>query len=208
MSAEIDVLIFSKDRPAQLALLLESMERFASFLVPSVIWKASNTDQHEAYNRLLNNPRLGITWPEGDFERDVREWIDMGEDTFGFLVDDDVFWRQALVPLALPSTYRLGDYDYPWALDGCIYRKDQILPRLAHHFKNPTQLEAGMAEWTTGLSLFQTTWPCLVGIPRVFPATRGCRRAPLRRSRPGRFPPRGWSPRGCSDPRRGTPSTG
>lgn len=154
----IDVLVFSKNRAAQLDLLLTSIERYAPFLYGLIYieWTATTAAFADPYRAI--SARLPLRFGhEQDFEPNVRAWLDHAGPLVSFLVDDDVFYQQAQwahVPatLRLPAgRYRWADHDpysdkgYPLSLDGNIYRKETILPLLEGlHFDNPTQLEAGL----------------------------------------------------------------
>lgn len=159
MAADVDVLIFSKDRACQLDLLLRSVEKFAPDLNRSitVLYRASLMSFDLGYDRLRDwEPRVTFR-REGGFEEDVRAWLaHPGRQTISFLVDDDVFYAPVPPVEALPFAFRLSrtvrwresadpEESYPLCLGGTIYDKATILPLLDFHFSNPTQLEAGMA---------------------------------------------------------------
>jgi hypothetical protein len=149
-----DAFIFSKNRPAQLDLLARSIGRFAP-------------------DTFRDTYLISATLT---FEESLRGWLygSRLSDTICFLVDDDVFIREPGPIHAVPCSFRLGDYDYPLSLDGCVYKTDEIRT-LLHEFSfdNPTQLEAGMDarrdEWPhrsgPEMSAFRHVSPCLVGVP-------------------------------------------
>lgn len=171
--ASIDCLIFSKDRPAQLDLLLRSIDRHAArrYRKVQVLWAASSGEYALGYNRLAS--RFGAPYwliQETDFELDVRRWLhhSLRSGVISFLVDDDVFYRDATDPLELPWSYRGGDYDYPFSLDGNVYAKADIVKLLdGLHFRNPTELEAFGHTHRKRLPFTEVAHgePCLVGIP-------------------------------------------
>lgn len=149
----VDCLIFSKDRAAQLDLLLRSIDRYASKLYSSltVLWEASAPEYERGYRKLIaDKQRVEASfWREYDFEKQVRWWLNhwtptTGEPLISFLVDDDVFYRDCTyVPGAASVSFRGGDYTYPFSLDGVIYRAHWIRDLLAGlTFRNPTELEA------------------------------------------------------------------
>jgi hypothetical protein len=148
-----DALIFSKGRPAQLELLERSIRTYAP--------------------NIFRNVQVCVSG-EHYFEGTVRTWLydPRRSAAVCFLVDDDVFIAEAQHLVACPASYRLGDYDYPFSLDGCVYRTAEIRD-LVHTFSftNPTQLEAGMDarreafRGTRAPCHFTEIYPCLVGIP-------------------------------------------
>lgn len=174
----INCLIFSRDRACQLDALLQTIDRYAPMLKPTVLFRASNRDFAEAYD---------LIWRPGMFRDDLRTlepfawWVRTLVKGFGdtvcFLVDDDLFYADACEPGALPWSWRAADYDYPFSLDGCVYERDRILPLLNFDFHDPTQLEAGVA-WRLANNPAES-WllahgePCLVGVPhnRVSPSS-------------------------------------
>lgn len=169
---EIDCLIFSRDRACQLDLLLRSIdfyagERFASI---TVLYRASTLEYLAGYERLLRD-RLDVIFPlETDFERQVFAWLTNphGADRICFLCDDDLFYRPASEPRAVPWSWRGGDYDYPFSLDGNVYRRLDIIRLLEGlRFRNPTELEYVGHEHRDRLPFDTVTAapPCLVGVP-------------------------------------------
>lgn len=167
-----DWLIFSKDRPMQLdALITSAREWRAPGRSVSVLYRSTFTEAHEGYRRLREE-HPGILWKEdGDFCTDVTAFLMFVPGPVGFLTDDSLWIGPADVPPILPYSYRLGrntvkawhgeqtapdeltfewhgkpgDYGYPLSLDGVVYQKAWILDLLDFTFKNPTELEAGLA---------------------------------------------------------------
>jgi hypothetical protein len=167
----LDCLVFSKDRACQLDLLLRSIRRYAPNLYRSVTVLAtySDDDYRRAYGRCKGEHGWASFWLEIDFEWDVRRWLDKAGELVSFLVDDDVFYRDAPKDMLVPFSLRGGDYDYPFSVDGNIYRGNDVkrlLEDLA--FRNPTELEA-FAHHVRGRLPFKTVHPCrppcLVGVP-------------------------------------------
>jgi hypothetical protein len=166
----IDVLIFSRDRPAQLELLLRSIREHAPNLYSTV-------------SVLMRRPSRKMFWigytsfewgdtrliPENYFEGQVREWLDQAGPLVSFLVDDDVFYRDAPKPTPIACSYRGGDYDYPFSLDGNVYQRDHIVTLLEGlPFRNPTELEWFGHEHRSRLPFRLVNPrlpPCLVGLP-------------------------------------------
>lgn len=169
--ASIDCLIFSKDRPAQLDLLLRSIQKHAPGLYRTVgiLWAASERTYASGYERCWReNQGWWFEQREREFETDVRQWLELYGPTVSFLVDDDVFYRDAQEPLELPWSFRGGDYDYPFSVDGNVYAKEDVVELLAGlHFRNPTELEAFAHEKRRRLPFTEVAHaePCLVGVP-------------------------------------------
>lgn len=175
----IDVLIFSKDRPAQLDLLLRSIERYALKLYRGITiqWSASSPEYERGYELLAREHVYGYMWQRDrdatSFRESVRAWLRGDHDLISFLVDDDVFYR----PLVFDRTtacqsrgysFRGGDYDYPFSVDGVIYRREWIEKLLTGAvYGNPTQLEAvGDARRDRlPFATLEPGWPCLTGLP-------------------------------------------
>jgi hypothetical protein len=180
----IPTMIFSKDRPMQLDALLRSVRRYAPELLGPlhVIYTQTGVDFATGYAQCqVDHPYCHWHYEAGatQFELRVRRLLaDM--QFVCFLVDDDLFYRDAPHPgLALPFSFRLDygrwywrDYDpysdegYPLALDGHIYDVPSLVPLLDFEFANPTQFEAGLdgnrAQFGPQMIY---GYRCLVGIP-------------------------------------------
>ncbi len=185
----VDCLIFTRDRPAQLDLLLRSIRRYASRLYErvSVQWHASDNDFLEGYSVVATEHARAFDWNGRDtdasvFEHDVRRWLTGAGSLVTFLVDDDVFYRDApagqdILERHLPLSLRGGDYWYPFSVDGNIYRRETVV-RLVDgiRFGDPTQLEAYGHDLRHRLPFVEVAPvlpACLVGIPanRVSPSS-------------------------------------
>lgn len=145
----IDALVFSKDRPAQLDLLLHSISVHADDLYSSVcvLWTTTHERYFAGYSLVddLHRDELPLSWVrERDFDTDVRRWFRGAGAVVSFLVDDDVFYADAQAPTSLPFSYRGGDYDYPFSVDGNVYARADLLLMfdLLPPFRNPSELEA------------------------------------------------------------------
>lgn len=174
----VDVLIFSKDRPAQLELLLRSIDTFAAGIYSSVcvLWTCSSRVFEPGY-RLLAEEHPAVRFgAERDFHIDTREWLHQAGEIVSFLVDDDVFYRDATPPQVLPWSFRGGDYWYPFSVDGNVYDAEHITALLYRiPFREPTGLEAHGHEMRRRLpftSVHPCRPPCLVGIPANRVSTR------------------------------------
>ena len=169
----IDCLIFSKDRACQLDALLQTIDRHAPMLRPTILYSWSDRRYHEGYRLLrLQRAGSGIEWiaqPAADTFALLTRYLVGQSELVCLLVDDDLFYAPACEPDLLPWSWRPGDYDYPFALDGCVYESGRILSLLDFPFANPTQLEAGVA-WRLA-NAPEISWqlqhgePCLVGVP-------------------------------------------
>lgn len=87
-------IIFSKDRAAQLDLLLQSLEKNAEPEETRVFWLASSLRFWDGYRALY---LLEQQLHPGDFNAELRETLDDTQDeTVTFFCDDDVLFRSAL----------------------------------------------------------------------------------------------------------------
>jgi hypothetical protein len=94
----IKVIIFSKDRPAQLDLTLTSIARnFQLDASVYVLYKASNTKFEEGYDilREYREPTDCYCMGEYDFRDDLLRLMAGPEKYTMFLTDDDIFYRKA-----------------------------------------------------------------------------------------------------------------
>ena len=170
----VDVLVFSKDRPAQLDLLLRSIDTHAPSLYSSVtiLYTATYGRDYRGYE-MIQDERPGVRWhwdPAQGFENTVRNWLSTAGPVVSFLVDDDVFYRDAPAGIGIGAvSLRGGDYDYPFSVDGNIYRLADVLALLdGLTFANPTELEARAHEQRERLPFREVAPvepPCLVGVP-------------------------------------------
>ena len=166
----IDALVFSKDRACQLDLLLRSIDRHAAEMYSSltVLWRASSREFARGYAIAFSEHAGAKFILETDFEAQVRHWLHLSDEVVSFLVDDDVFYRDALEPKRLPWSFRGGDFDYPFSVDGNTYDRVDVT-ELLHglRFRNPTELEALGHEHRDRLP-FATVGhsrACLIGVP-------------------------------------------
>ncbi len=91
----ISALILSRDRPAQLDLLIRSMKQRAKglFAQTHVLCRASTAGYEEGYRLCADYHRTVVFKRESDFRVDVNLLLRTGSDYSAFLCDDDVFWR-------------------------------------------------------------------------------------------------------------------
>ena len=94
--SEISALVMSRNRPAQLDLLLTSLYRNAPLLVKNltVLYTHDTTDFKEGYRRLrLEHPNVSFIH-ETNFATQVRWTLECSPTKFFmFLCDDDIFYR-------------------------------------------------------------------------------------------------------------------
>lgn len=91
----IKTLIFSKDRPAQLHLLLESIHRHDINQVfrPSVLYLSSNSAFGEGYRKTKEHfPGVTFIQQSVSFKKDVLNWLDRCHYLCMFLVDDQIMY--------------------------------------------------------------------------------------------------------------------
>jgi hypothetical protein len=168
-------LIFTKDRPAQLDLLLRSIWQHAPlYRNVTVLAAYTDTPYLRGYETCSDEHGGQVEWwleerSPGGFLRDVWQWLRRAASPVSFLCDDDVFYRDAVLEeIVAPWSLRAADFDYPFSLDGNIYRKDDLVGLLdGLTFRNPTQLEAQGHVERARLP-FATVGhgsPCLAGVP-------------------------------------------
>ncbi len=168
----VDALVFSKDRAAQLDLLLRSIDKHAPRLYSrvTVLYTTSALDFLDGYAVCVDeHPRVFFAQQHG-FDRDVHDWLRGAGPTVSFLVDDDVFYRDApRILRQIPCSLRGGDYDYPFSVDGNIYPRGPVVQHLLRFdYNDPTELEANAHALRSEFlydSVAPIGMPCLVGVP-------------------------------------------
>ena len=81
-------IILSKDRPAQLDLLLRSIREFASWIVPTILVRMSD-EARDGYSDVFGRHDCYVV-EEESFQRDIVRLV-QGNKYVQFFVDDDVF---------------------------------------------------------------------------------------------------------------------
>jgi hypothetical protein len=174
----VDALVFSKDRACQLDLLLRSIAEHAAGLYSSltVLYTGSDADHLRGYSLCFSEHAPAKFVIEHGFEAQTRRWLSLAGPIVSFLVDDDVFYRDA-PDLSAPAGFvfdgavslRGGDYDYPFSVDGNIYRRRDVENLLEGlRFRDPTELEAHGHNARARLPFTAVTPArpaCLVGVP-------------------------------------------
>lgn len=150
----IPALVYSRNRAAQLDLLLRSAARYAPWIAPTVLYRRRDSHEHSYF--ALRSEHLAVDFIiEYAFERQTREFLAEHE-RFMWLVDDAVFFRPAPEPTAFPWTTRIDgghrwrdhppttEQGYPLAVCDTAYESDTILPLLDFAFADPNELERGL----------------------------------------------------------------
>jgi hypothetical protein len=92
----INVVVFSKDRPAQLELFLRSMKRFFvewNMVSTSILYRYSSEEYHRGYDKTMKyHPEfLYVLEEPGKFKEQVLKMINPAHNATMFFVDDIVF---------------------------------------------------------------------------------------------------------------------
>ena len=183
----MNAIIYSKNRPMQLDLLLRSIDQFANAAVlPAVICAATGQNYLDGYERLRQDCDAIWLWQKYLKDDTLKAFDD--DPLTMFLVDDAVFYRPMpeLPDLQLGEAYatRLGrncthcyagnhpqtegtfDFAYSYSLDGHVYRTEEIKALIERvNFTTPTELEVALNEHGPRLNLLYAEHSCLVGIP-------------------------------------------
>lgn len=97
---KIKTIIFSKDRPAQLHLLLHSLIKYDTdveeLFAPMVLYTASNDKFMAGYEKVQKSLSAMYTewYLEKDFRTDLLQLLDKADDCVMFLVDDMIMMRE------------------------------------------------------------------------------------------------------------------
>jgi hypothetical protein len=127
---KVDVLIFSKNRPAQLDLLLRSIsENSSGTNAISVLYTSTSSDLHEGYARVIDLHPTVQFYQERAFMTDVKEWLAGSKQRSVMMLVDDIVFREYVDfstmderlnanPGVLCYSPRLGlNLDYCYTLD-------------------------------------------------------------------------------------------
>lgn len=169
-------IIFSKDRPAQLDLLLRSLDKqLAPVEKTTVLYHASDHDYAAGYGAIARE-RPDLSWWGDDFQRDLEMELTRAGKTVTFLCDDDVLYRpidrmpQALLaamPNLLTFSLRLAavnpvwdwtlldpvDHGYPGSIDGHVFRTEDVQRMIAGQtIGDPLALETVLAHRVSALA--------------------------------------------------------
>ncbi len=179
-------IIFSRDRPAQLDLLLHSIEKNMIEDDTRILWYASSGLYRRGYKRVTSQPMQ----EEGEYAARLRGLLAEGPETVTFFCDDDIVFRpvknnpadalkdervichnlslgQGNTKMPLPAgfpkwnwTYLPAhDFGFPCSLNGVTYRTGTFLEMLGDRDpENPTWTETQM---TMRLRKFKRQWPMM-----------------------------------------------
>lgn len=94
-----NLLIFSKDRPPQLNLLLDSIETNCKQLFPKikVLYKASDSKFKKGYNKCISLFDNIEFVEEKNFYKDTLDLLNTEEKLSIFMTDDDIVYRQTSI---------------------------------------------------------------------------------------------------------------
>ena len=167
--------IFSKDRPAQLDLLLRSIERNMEPEDTTIIVHASTPMFVKGYGKIKNPAWV---FREGHFDWHLRDSLRVADETVTFFCDDDIVYRpvprqpselllsdemilavclylgNGNTQMGLPRGFPVWrwqplprhDFGFPTAIDGNTYRTQDVLALIGDEvIPNPTMLETVMA---------------------------------------------------------------
>lgn len=166
----INTIIFSMNRAAQLDLLLQSIKRYAAWQwPPEVITRATEPDFAAAYRQLSREHGIGLTWEyNGSFKSLIVAAIDPHLPLTAFLVDDSVYYRECppvslrvgevfaphlgkncthCYPLNRPQKEGELDFTESRIIDGHIFCTDDILHNArTRQYGDPNRFEEAMRE--------------------------------------------------------------
>ncbi len=180
-------LIFSKDRAAQLDLLLRSLDRFAPAEDTTVIWTATPGRLEQGYLEAPFSAEF-VRQDEGGFDDAFRAALEEafeGDDSVTLFCDDDVAFRPLASPY-LPGevvafSHRLGvqndrpkpdgfpvwlwgplertDFGFPASVDGHVFRASDLLSLIGGDvLENPTGVETIIAGRVEGVLGKRRPW--------------------------------------------------
>lgn len=188
-------IVFSRDRAAQLDLLLRSLVRNAPAEVVDVIWWANEARFINGYGQALDGRvRPWFTPPDKFRERLMALLEYAGDRHVTFFCDDDIVYRPLLAspsywlqnPRVLCFSWRLSadenpwrwaglprtDHGYPGSIDGHTFRVNDVLDMIWGHDEivNPTALEHVLANACDNLAAHRplmaaSSQQVLVGVP-------------------------------------------
>jgi len=195
-------LIFSRDRAAQLDLLLRSLDRHAGPGFTTILYHASSESFKRGY-QIVEARYPEMLWRrDNPFDTSLRAALSLCSDSFvTLLCDDDVMFRDAQIPDELPEdvlchslrldapkdflrAWRWGafprtDHGYPCSVDGHTFRVEDVFAMIGtEHVNGPTMLETIMdmrAESCARPLMLAELGRSIVGVPvnRVSPQS-GC----------------------------------
>jgi ElaB/YqjD/DUF883 family membrane-anchored ribosome-binding protein len=146
-------IVFSRDRAAQLDLLLSSIKENAPSLFQrtAVLFTHSSKSFRSGYQKCMDEHEDVLFVKERAFQEQLRAQVERADKYVAFLCDDDIFYRWmveptlphevlAAIPEVLCVSLRLG-HNTTWCYP---HAQKQRLPRFAH--RNGMEV----FKWTTG----------------------------------------------------------
>lgn len=152
----LKALVYSKNRAAQLDLLLRSVRIYAPWIKPMVLFTCSASHDDSYAVCAYEHPEAVFIYEE-DFEAQTRRFLATTK-KFIWLVDDAVFFLPTPEPVKLPWTCRItgghrwrdfppeSEQGYPLAVCDTAYETKTIIHLLDFSFSNPNQLERGLRD--------------------------------------------------------------
>lgn len=155
---DIHTIIFSKDRPAQLDLLIRSVKRYYPEFTPTVMVFSSTEAYYNGYEQLSAKLNIEL-WGQAEFELDVKKLLKTQKSYTQFLVDDQIcieyepYDHFRLIsdflyqPEAVAWSVRLGQNS--WKADGGLVNQGNLLECLIEEaFHGPMALNYLRWSWT------------------------------------------------------------
>lgn len=113
MNQRINAIVFSKDRPAQLSLFLESVNKNAPGVFDlNVIVSHTSEEFDKGYGKVIHNPEFSgakFFFEESEIKEQIMRLLDVENKYSCFFLDDDLIYRE--VKLADISTQMELDDD-------------------------------------------------------------------------------------------------
>lgn len=175
-------LVFSKDRAMQLDAFLRSAEMYAPYVSVTV---AQHPEPLEPIVRAFLDEHERVV-----FHTDDDVWfrepplLEITPDTtISYRLGSNTYYCHPLQrEQAIPESmwcwrwrdYPGSDFGYPLSLNGTVYRSADLLPLLDFPFRNPNELEAGLAARTDRFEPEWMTAPlhsCVVSLPHNVTST-------------------------------------
>lgn len=217
MNNQINTIVFSRDRAAQLKLFLDSINKNASGIFNlNVLYSYTDEEHQKGYEKILDNniyANVNFIPEKNEFKEQILELINEGGEYFTFFLDDDIIYNNVdisdiiktlesdddLVCFSLrlgenvTKCYTLGadnvmhdilkegnimkwdwslhyiDFGYPFAMDGHIFRKSDILKLVKKStFSCVEELEMALFDFADMFprnKMASYTQSALVGVP-------------------------------------------
>lgn len=161
---KVDLIIFSYDRPLQLYALLESTESYVTGLGKTIIiYRSSNQDFHDAYDKVHNSFAWAEFWEQGaypqlDFKPLAMKALSATSSPYViFAVDDIVVKDYVDLAQCVCALEQTGAYGFYLRLGVCLTdcyacSAPQPLPALTH-------IGTDLLTWTLGRAPYDWGYP-------------------------------------------------